>query len=94
MKELISPIRRLRVKHRSFSVADDLDYTTLGWLNPDFARLTRNKTITKSCAGFVSFADMEKVEKCSRSLLEGNSHSLWLPFHDLRALGTDALLQN
>ena len=28
--------------------------------------------------GSVSFADLKKLEKCSRSLLEGNSHALWL----------------
>ena len=70
--------RVLPLKHRLFSVADDLDYTTPRWLNPDFARLTGNKMIAKSCARTVSFADMEKVGKCSCSFLEGNSHSLWL----------------
>ena len=66
------------LKRRLFSVADDPDYTTPRWLHADFARLTGNKVIAKSRAGTFSFADMEKVEKCSRSFLEGISHSLWL----------------
>ena len=53
-------------------------WITPWWLNPDFVRLTGNKKIAKSRTGTVSFADMETVEKCSRSFLEGNSHSLWL----------------
>ena len=47
-------------------------------VNFDFSCLTGNKTIAKTRVGSVSFADLEKLEKCSRSLLEGNSHVLWL----------------
>ena len=43
-------------------------------VNPAFSHLTANRTI----AGSISFDDMEKLEKYSRSLLEGNSHALWL----------------
>ena len=68
----------LPLKRRLFSVDDDPDYTTQRWLNPDFARLAGNKTITKARAGSMSFADMEKVEKCSRTFLEGHSQSFWL----------------
>ena len=72
------PLHRvLPLKRRSFSVADDPDYTNPRWLNLDFARLIGNKMIAKARAGSVSFADME-VEKCSHSFLEGNSHSFWL----------------
>ena len=35
--------------------------------------------MTMTHAGSVSFADMERVEKCSLPFLEGNSHSWLLP---------------
>ena len=70
--------RVLPLKRRLFSVVDDQDYATLQWLNPDFTRLTGNKMIAKSRDGDVSFTDVGKVEKCSYSFLEGNSHSFWL----------------
>ena len=73
------PIYRvLLLKSRMFAVADEPNYTRLLLVNPDFSRLTANRTIAKTCAGTVSFLDMECLEKCSQSLLEGNSHALWL----------------
>ena len=61
-----------------FTVADETNYTRPLLVNPDFSRLTANRTIRKTRAGTVSIVDMERLEKCSRSLLEGNSHTLWL----------------
>ena len=50
----VIPLRR-----RLFPVADEQDYDAPKWLNPDFARLTRNKSIPKSRAGAISFIDGE-----------------------------------
>ena len=61
-----------------FTVADEPNYSRPLLVNPDFSRLTANRTIPKTRAGTVSFVDMECLEKCFRSLLEGNSHALWL----------------
>ena len=61
-----------------FTVADEPNYSRPLLVNPDFSRLTANRTIPKIRAGTVSFVDMERLEKCFRSLLEGNSHALWL----------------
>ena len=61
-----------------FAVADELDYTRPLLVNLDFSLLTANKSIAKTRAGSVSFTDMERLEKCSHSLLEGNLHALWL----------------
>ena len=73
------PLHRvLPLKRRVFPVADDPDYTTPRWLNPDFVRLAGNKTIAKARAGTMSFADIEKVEKCFRTFLGGHSQSFWL----------------
>ena len=72
------PIRHvLPLKRRMFAVADKPSYTRLLlFVNPDFSRLTANKSFAKTRAGSVSFFDMERSEKYSRSLLEGNSHAL------------------
>ena len=61
-----------------FMVVDESNYSRPLLVNPDFSRLTANRTIPKTRAGIVSFVDMEHLEKYSRSLLEGNSHALWL----------------
>ena len=62
----VIPLRR-----RLFPVADDPDFAAPRWLNPDFARLTGNKTIAKTWVGAATFSDLEKVEKCSRTLVAG-----------------------
>ena len=67
------PLRR-----RTFPVADDPNYTAPRWLNPDFARLTRNKSIAESRAGTVSFSNMERLERTSRTIVRGFSQSYWL----------------
>ena len=40
------PLQRvITLRHRLFPVADDPDFATLRWLNPNFARLAGNKSI-------------------------------------------------
>ena len=62
----------------AFPVADDPDYTAPWWLNLDFARLTRNCTIAKSRAGAISFSDVERLERASRTVVGGFPQSYWL----------------
>ena len=69
----VIPLRR-----RVFPVADEQDYAALKWLNPDFARLKRNKSIPKSRAGTISFSDMERLKRTSRTLVGGFSQEYWL----------------
>ena len=72
------PIHRvLPLKRGMFTVMDEPNYTRPLLVNPDFSRLTANRTIPNTHAGTVSFVDMECLEKCSRSLLEGSCHALW-----------------
>ena len=59
-------------------MADDPDYAAPRWLNPDFARLTRNRTTAKSRAGAISFSDIERLERASRTVVGGFSQSHWL----------------
>ena len=67
------PLRR-----RVFPVADEQNYAAPKWLNPDFARLTRNKSVPKSRAGTMSFSDMERLERTSRTIVGGFSQEYWL----------------
>ena len=57
----VIPIRR-----KVFPFADDPDFSSPRWLNPDFARISNNKTIAKTRYSAATFADLEKVEKVSR----------------------------
>ena len=61
-----------------FPAADQLDYASPRFLNPDFARITNNKNIPKSKHSATTFADLEKVEPCARTLVAGQSQSYWL----------------
>ena len=65
-------------KHRLQSVADEPDFATPLTVNPDFSRLTENKTISIKCLGTVSFIELEYMEGCAKALLEANSFFLWL----------------
>ena len=67
------PLRR-----KVFPVAGEPDFSSPRWLNPDFAQITGCKTIAKSHVSATTFADLEKVEKCSRTLIAGQSKSYWL----------------
>ena len=61
-----------------FSVADDPDFASLQCLNLDFSRITGNKTIAETQVGAATVADLEKVEKYSRTLVAGQSQWYWL----------------
>ena len=69
----VIPLRR-----KVLPVADEPDFLSPCWLNLDFARITYNKTIAKTCVSGATFADLEKVEKCSLTLIAGQSQSYWL----------------
>ena len=74
-KPLLSVLPKCCLFH---SVADVADFTAPCALNSDFSRLTENKSISVKRAGTISFFEMERVESSTRSLLEGQSYSLWL----------------
>ena len=65
-------------KNRKHSVADVPDFSTSPTVNPDFSRLTDNKTVSNKRWGSITFLEMEHMKSVSCSLLEGNSHSLRL----------------
>ena len=65
-------------KNRKHSVADVPDFSSAPTVNPDFSCLTDNKTVSNKRWGSITFLEMEHMGSVLCSLLEGNSHSLWL----------------
>ena len=65
-------------KRRLQSMADELEFASPQVLNPDFSRLTENKTISNKRLGMVSFFELERMEGCAKALPEVNSFSFWL----------------
>ena len=69
----VVPLRR-----RTFHVGDQPDYCTARFLNLDFSRISKQKTIFKSRSSSISLSDLEKLDRASRSILAGESQSFWL----------------
>ena len=69
----VVPLRR-----RMFHVGDQPDYCAAQFLNPDFSRISKHKTILKSRASSVTLADLEKLDRGSRTILAGESQCFWL----------------
>ena len=61
-----------------FHVGDQPDYCAARFFNPDFSRISKHKTILKSRASSVTLADLEKLDRASRTILAGESQSFWL----------------
>ena len=61
-----------------FQFGDQPDYCAARFLNPDFSRISKHKTILKSRASSVTLADLEKLDRCSRTILAGESQCFWL----------------
>ena len=59
-------------------MGDKPDFCNARYVNPDFARISKNKTILKSRNSSVSLADLERIEHGSRSILAGDSQCFWL----------------
>ena len=66
------------LKRRMFHVGDQPDYCSARFLNPDFSRISKHKTIIKSRASSVSLSDLERLDRASRTILAGESQSFWL----------------
>ena len=59
----VVPLRR-----KMFFVGDKPDFCNERYVNPDFARISKNKTILKSRNSSVSLGDLERIERSSRSI--------------------------
>ena len=68
------PLHRVvPLKRKMFHIGDPPDYCAARFLNPDFCRISKNKTILKTRASSVSLADLEKLDRGSRTILAGDS---------------------
>ena len=70
--------RILPARARSYSLADDTIFAASQPVNSAFAQLTGSKTLATRRWGFVSFNDMERLERLFLNQLEVTSSSLWL----------------
>ena len=73
------PLHRVvPLKRRTVHVGDRPNFCAARFVNPDFSRITKQKTILKSRASSVSLSDLEKLDRASRSMLASQSQSFWL----------------
>ena len=73
------PLHRfVPLRHKMFFVGDKPDFCNARYVNPAFARISKNKTILKSRNLSVSLTDLERIERSSRSILAGDSLCFWL----------------
>ena len=61
-----------------FFVGDDQDFCNARFVNLDFARISNSKTILKTRLSSVKLADLERIERASRTVLAGDSQCFWL----------------
>ena len=73
------PVQSILPKpHHLHAIWDAPDFTQPFRLNPDFVRIMGNKTVSGHHCGQMTFNDMEHLETCAKSLLQGQSYSLWM----------------
>ena len=73
------PLHRVvPLKRKMFHIGDQPDYCSAQFLNPDFSRISKNQNILKTRASSVSLADLEKLDRGSRTILAGDSQCFWL----------------
>ena len=65
--------KMIPIRRKVFPVADEPDFSAPRWLNPDFTRIANHKVISKTKYSSATLADLEKVEKASRTLDAGQS---------------------
>ena len=69
----VVPLRR-----KVFFARDNQDFCNARFVNSDFARISNNKTILKTRLSSVNLADLERIERASRTVLAGDSQCFWL----------------
>ena len=69
----IVPLRR-----KVFFAGDNQDFCDARFVYFNFARISNNKTILKTRLSSVNLADLERIERASRTVLAGDSQCFWL----------------
>ena len=73
--KLLSSI--LPKKRHRHSVTDEPESASPQVFNPNFSWLAENKSISNRCMSSVTFFELERMEGCTKALLDVNSFSLW-----------------
>ena len=69
--------RVLPSRRRAVSIGDDPDFCKQHFLNSDFARICRSRSVSKSRMASVSLADLERLDRVARMILAGDSQCYW-----------------
>ena len=69
--------RVLPSRRRAVSIGDDPDFCKQRFLNSDFARICRSRSVSNSRMASVSLADLERLDRVARMILAGNSQCFW-----------------
>ena len=69
--------RMLPVKRRALSIGDDPDFCKQRFLNSDFSRICRSKSVPKLRMASVSLADLERLDRVARMVLAGDFQCFW-----------------
>ena len=60
-------------KRRSLSIGDAPDFCKQRFLNADFSRICRSKSVPRSCMASVSLTDLKRLDRATRMVLAGDS---------------------
>ena len=64
-------------KRRSLSIGDAPDFCKQRFLNADYLRICRSKSVPRSRMASVSLADLERLDRATRMVLAGDSQCFW-----------------
>ena len=84
------PLHRVvPLRWKMFFVGDNPHYCNARFVNTDFSRISKHKTILKTRTSSVNLADLESLERGSRTILAGDSQCFWLLSSLLAQLNDD-----
>ena len=76
-RESLPLFKILPSKRRSFSIGDAPDFCKQLFLNANFSRICRSKSVPRSRMASVSLADLERFDRATRMILAGDSQCFW-----------------
>ena len=69
--------RMLPYRGKAFSIGDEPDFCKQRYLNSDFSRICRSKSVPKSRMASVSLSDLERLDRVARMVIAGDSQCYW-----------------
>ena len=69
--------RMLPSRRRAVSIGDDPNFCRQRFLNSNFSRICRSRSVSKSRMVSVSLADLERFDRVARMILAGDSQCFW-----------------